>query len=369
MKNNILYISDTGDIIGGGEISLLNILSRLNKDRFFPLVICPSDGELVAEIKNMGIEIKIIPMESWKLPNPVAIINTVNEIIKVMKNNKISLAHANGSRGANYAGIACKIVGIPLIWHVRILESAGLFDRYISCLSDKIIANSNAVKNNRFSWLKNKVEVIYNGIDLKIFNVLSVKGNIRKEFCISSDTPFVATVGRVDWYKGHKYLLAAIKIVKESMPKVRFMIVGDGEYKKCLEKLSKKLEITENVVFTGNRKDIPLILNEIDLFVMSSVSEGFGRVAVEAMACSKPVVATKIGGLEEIVEDGVTGMLVPPINPESLAVSIMELLKNKEMAKKMGISGRKRAEELFSIEKNIDKTEKLYEDILKEENK
>jgi len=363
-KVNILYLTNTGNIIGGGEISLLDLLHGLDKEKFNPLIVCPFKGNLTEAIEKLGIEVEIVQMKRLKIPNPFLFIDSIIKLSRILKDRKILLVHANGSRCAIYGAIACKIVKVPIIWHVRILESDGLIDRFLAKFSSIIIVNSNAVKE-RFKWLKDKsrLEVIYNGIDLKKFSN-SFKGEkIRKEFGFDIEMPIVTTIGRLDWYKAHQYFLQAAEKVKKIIPNVRFLIVGDGERRDYLENLVKELGISENIVFAGNRKDIPEILNAIDIFVISSVSEGFGRVVVEAMACEKPVVATRVGGIVEIVEDGITGKLVPPKNSEALAEAIIELLNNKEESKNMGIAGRKRAERMFDIDENIKRTENLYKKI------
>jgi glycosyltransferase involved in cell wall biosynthesis len=365
-KVNILYLANTGNLIGGGEISLLDLLHGLNKEKFNPLVVCPFKGDLTEEIEKLGIEVEIVQMKGLKIPNPFLFISSIIKLSRILKDREILLVHANGSRCAIYGVIACKIVKVPIIWHVRILESNGLLDRFLAKFSSIIIVNSNAVKE-RFKWLKdkNRLEVIYNGIDLKKFSP-SFKGEkIRKEFGFSMEMPIIATIGRLDWYKAHRYFLQAAKKVKKIIPNAHFLIVGDGDSRGYLENLTKELGLGENVIFAGDRKDIPDILSSVDLFVLSSVSEGFGRVVVESMACEKPVVATRVGGIVEIVEDGITGKLVPPKNSQALAEVIIELLNNKREAKNMGIAGRKRAERMFDIEENVKKTENLYEKILK----
>lgn len=364
-KINILYLANTGDIVGGGEISLLDLLHGLNKEKFKPLVVCPFSGDLADEFKKLGIEIKIVKMGSLKIPNPVSFIRSVMTLVKILKNREIMLVHANGSRCAIYGSFACKIIGIPMIWHVRILESDGLLDRFLAKMSTVIIVNSKAVAE-RFKWLRNKskIKIIYNGIDLTKFGKTVQTEKIRKEFGFNLESPIVATVGRLDWYKAHQYFLQAAKKIKEILPNVRFLIVGDGKRKSYLESLTKKLGLSENVVFAGNRRDIPDILECIDVFALSSISEGFGRSAVESMASEKPVVATRVGGLCEIVDDGMTGILVSPKDPTVLAKAVVELLKDKKKAKDMGIAGRKKVEKMFSIEKNVKKTEELYKKIL-----
>jgi glycosyltransferase involved in cell wall biosynthesis len=146
------------------------------------------------------------------------------------------------------------------------------------------------------------------------------------------------------------------------------MIVGEGNsaYREKLEELSKNLGLSGTIVFTGFREDIPRIMNMLDIVVLSSTThlEGLSRVIIEAMASSKPVIATNSGGNPEAVEDGATGLLVPPEDPNRLAKSILILIKDKTKRNQMGEAGRKRAEKLFNIEKNVFRIEKVYEELL-----
>lgn len=364
-KYKVLYISNFSDIVGGGEVSLLGLLSRLDAARFVPAVVCPAEGELAQEFRKLGIKVSIIPMPRLKWVNPVFFSRTLSGLVKLIRAREISLVHANGSRCAVYGGIACRLTKIPMIWHVRILESDGLLDRLLAGLASVIIVNSNAVKD-RFKWLKdrNKLETVYNGIDLKKFRVLPGAARTRCELGIAPYVPLVGTVGRLDWYKAHQHFIQAAKLVKEAMPGARFLIVGEGDRRAELEAKVKELGLGKDIVFAGHRRDIPAIMAALDVFVLSSVSEGFGRVVAEAMACGKPVVATRVGGLLEVVEDGVTGKLVPPANPLALARAVIALLSDKNKAADMGAAGRRRAEALFGLEKNAEITEALYGRIL-----
>ncbi len=365
----ILYLANSGDIIGGGQISLLGLLKRLNRGKYHPVVVCPSVGSLYDELKRIGVETHIVRMNTLRNLNFLLWVKTINRLVQLIKSKKIQIIHSNGSRATIFGGIAARLTKIPLIWHVRIVNSDKLLDRLLARLASKIIVISKAV-SRRFNWLKNKedkIVLVYNGIDLERFKPNVGIRKVRGE-SLSSKTPMVVTVGRLDWYKGHKYLLEAAEKIVQILPDARFLIVGDGEYRKRLENQVKQLNLDENVIFTGNRKDIPEILAGIDLFVLSSVSEGFGRAVAEAMACAKTVVATKAGGLSEVVEDGITGRLVSPKNSTALAEAIIELLKDKKKAENMGIAGRKRVEKLFSIERNVKSIEELYEKILTREN-
>lgn len=363
---NILYLANSGEIFGGGQISLLGLIKGLNQGRFHPFVVCPADGSLVDELSKMGVETQIIRMETLRNLNIFSWMRTIHRLIQLIKGIKIDLIHSNGSRATIYGGIAARLTNTPLIWHVRIADSDRLLDKLLARLAAKIIVISKAV-GKRFDWLKNKEEkivVIYNGIDLEKFNPWINGEKIREEFHLSFQTPLVGIVGRLDWYKGHGYFLQAAKKIAEAIPDTHFLIVGDGEYKKRLENIRKELGLNENVLFTGNREDIPQILAGIDIFLLSSVSEGFGRSVAEAMACGKPVVATRAGGIPEIVVDGRTGILVPPRDSNAMACAIIELLKDREKGKDMGRKGRKRVEGFFSIERNVRETELVYQTVL-----
>jgi glycosyltransferase involved in cell wall biosynthesis len=365
--NSIAYLSNTGGITGGGERSLLDLLAGLDKEKFNPLLICPEEGEVAAAARKLGVAVEIVGMKSLRIPDPFSFFRSVRRLAGIFKKRGIALVHANGSRCAVYGAAACRVTKLPLIWHVRILESDGLLDRFLAASSSRVIVNSNAVKG-RFGWMrdKSKLEVIHNGIDLGGFYPSGRAEKIRKEFGFGPEAKVVATVGRLDWYKAHEYFLRAAGIVKAAVPEARFLVVGDGPRRRFLENLAAELGLGGCLRLTGDRPDIAEILNGIDLFALSSVSEGFGRVVVEAMACGKPVVATRVGGIVEIVEDGVTGILVPPRDPGAMARAIMELLGNSGKAGGMGAAGRGRAEKMFGIEKNVRKTEDLYEKVAHE---
>ena len=365
MKNlyNILYLANSGNIIGGGQISIRTLLEGLDEKKYHPLVVCPTRGNLVDELNNLGIETTIIKMESLRKLNVLSWFNTIFKLIRLIKRRNLDLIHSNGSRPTIYGGIAARITQTPLIWHVRIADTDKWVDKVLARFATKILVVSKAV-SLRFKWNKKKITVVYNGIDLEKFNPLIDGTKIRQEFSLLSSTPLVGIVGRLDNYKGHEYFIKAARKVIDAIPNTRFLIVGDGENRKKLESLKMKLGLNGHVIFTGNRDDIAEMMSALDLFVLSSVSEGFGRSAVEAMACGKAVVASNVGGLSEVVEDGVTGKLIPSKNPDSLTMAILSLLEDNEKARRMGHAGRQRTEKMFSLPENIMKTVGIYEQVI-----
>jgi glycosyltransferase involved in cell wall biosynthesis len=154
--------------------------------------------------------------------------------------------------------------------------------------------------------------------------------------------------------------------VLKVIPNAKLLVIGDGELKEELIKTCIYLSISQNVIFTGFRKDVNRIIEEIDLLVLSSLGEGFGLVCLEAMAMGKPIVASNVMAIPEIVVNGETGILTSPKNSHSLAEGIMKLLRDPDLARKMGEKGKKRLEKQFTIEKMTRKTEELYNDMIKE---
>ncbi len=370
MKKNILYLINTPDIKGGGEISLLNLLKKLDKKIYNPIVACPSEGDMSLAIRDMNIDVEIVSMRRLRSLNLYSLVTGVLKLIRIINAHKIDVIHANGSRCMIYGGIAGKIKRIPVIWHVRIVEKDNLLDRILSMLADRIIVISNSVRD-RFNWLKKKekINVIYNGIDIDDFTRDINTDKIRKELSIAEAEIVIGTVGQLISMKGHKYLIEAAKIVLEKIKNVKFIITGSSQgnnsYEMELKNMVKNYSLEDKIIFTGYQKDIKNIIALIDIFVFSAFGEGFGRVLIEAMALQKPIVAANSGGIPEIVVDGKTGLLVPEKDPQSIASAVIMLINEKDTRDRMGRAGRKRVEERFAIERHTRDVENLYSEVLK----
>lgn len=371
---NILYLTNTGKIVGGGEISLLNLLEHLDKARFKPYIVIPYEGNFTKEIRNLGIPVIEVVMK--KISNPLNIyysFKTLRNLKKIIKHYRIDLIHSNFTGGIAFlAGIASLILKIPFIWHVRVLESGGMLDLIHSILSSKIILISEAIKR-RLWWIpqKTKFVVIYNGVNLKRFCSTGDKRAFEKEIDRGKNEFLVSTLGRYHPIKGYEYFIKAAKVVSRVIPNTRFLIIGfnysqNNKYLNKLRNLAKRLNIEDRVIFMGGRKDIPAILPALDLFVLTSKIPAFERVLIEAMACAKPVVAFRAGAIPEIVIDGTTGFLAPPRDFKNIADKIIYFLKSKEIRDKFGKNGRLRAEQLFDINDHTKKIENLYMGLIRD---
>jgi len=233
--------------------------------------------------------------------------------------------------------------------------------------ADAIIVASRAVFNEAASLVKDvgKIHLISNGVDTKRFNP-ALNGNIiRKRFAVE-DKQVIFTLRHHSPRYGITYLLLAAKLVLDKRKDVAFIIGGSGPLLDYHKMLTRRLGISSYVLFTGRipQEELPLYYAASDVVVVPSLQEAWGLVATEAMACGKPVVASRVGGLPDQVIDGYNGFLVSPRDPKALADRILYLLENPSEARRMGLNGRKLAEEQFDIEKRVDKIVKLYRELV-----
>jgi glycosyltransferase involved in cell wall biosynthesis len=206
-----------------------------------------------------------------------------------------------------------------------------------------------------------KTVFIYNGVDEDNFSTFKNGSSAKAQLGVDSGVSLVGTVSSLAPHKGHKYLIQAAPMILDILPSTKFLIVGDGILREKLEEQVKNLNLISNVIFTGTRKNIPDLLPAMDIFVLPSCSrEGLGISIIEAMAAEKPVVATDIGGIPEVVKNGETGLLVLPRNSEALAQAIIELLQNPKKANTMGKKGRIRFQEKFTNKRMLSEVENLY---------
>lgn len=235
---------------------------------------------------------------------------------------------------------------------------------YVYTRSDIITTVSQGIKESLvidFGVPEDIIKVIYNGVDLLQIRE-SANENINHLWLSQKTVPVIISIGRLHKQKGYPYLLRAFAMVKKVLP-CRLMIIGEGEERERLERLAAELGIDDSVSFLGFQQNPCKFLSHSDIFVLSSLWEGFGRVLVEAMACGVPVVSTRCpSGPGEIINDRVNGLLVPPADEKALADAILNLLQDENLRKRLSINGRKRAEDF-----GIEVWTREFQDLLKRE--
>lgn len=383
--DTILYLDHTAKM-GGGEIALLNLVRSLDRSRFRPIVVLASDGPLAEKLKNAGIEVVLLPLDSSvvdtrihtlgagslvKFRQIASVVTYARRIARLAGEIDASVIHTNSLKSDIYGGIAGRMAGIPVVWHVRDSITsdylpaavAAAFRMLARFVPTAVVANSHSTLGTLRLPASRKTGVVYSGVDLSTFSTIEPH---RRD----SAAPIVAMVGRIARWKGQHVFIEAASAVLQRRPDCRFQIIGaplfgeDG-YLAHLRGLAAKLGVADNVEFLGFRADVPDLIAAADVVVHASIkAEPFGQVVVEAMAAGKPVIATNGGGLREIVVDGETGFLVPMGDVEEMAKRILELLGDPALALSMGRAGRKRVEEKFTIRQSLDIVQTLYSHLL-----
>ncbi len=369
---NILHVISKLPI-GGVENQLLLTLKKYDRSKLNPIVCSLLDkGEIGKEIEEAGIE--VISLNKLKHRFDPTIVKDLYRIIKKrdIKIVRTHQYHANlyGRLGAWLAKAPCIIASVHNVYTRDRKLHRRMINRFLSRVSDKVVAVSETVKHDILKYdglSEDKVTVIYNGIDTARFS--HINGNIiRKELKVPFDVPIIGTIGRLTFQKGIKYLIEAVSLVKKRFSKIILIIVGDGPIKDELQNYANTLDLNENVIFTGFRRDIPALLAAMDIFVLPSLWEGLPNALIEAMASGKPVIATDILPIREIMNSEKVGILIPPQNSNAIADSIEFLFHNKDLAETMGNNARERAFSDFNIQTTVNRYTKLFEKILQSKN-
>ncbi len=231
----------------------------------------------------------------------------------------------------------------------------------------RIVAVSPAVKQSLITYeaiSAKRIEIIFNGIDLAKFETVHNTKNIREKLKIESDCFVLGMIARLSSEKDPVSLIQAISLVADKYPRVKLLLIGDGPRRRELEDLVFKLKLTDKVIFTGSRRDIPQLLSILDVVVLSTFYEGTSITLLEAMAASKPVIASSVGGNPAVIEDGVSGFLVSGGDCKALADKILQLLADSDLRRQLAKGGYQRALERFSLKQMVDAYESLYNQTL-----
>lgn len=363
--HRILHLITELDV-GGAQKALGRLLAHLNRERFAPQVACLYNGDkaVAQEIRALGIAVTDLGMtKKWRW-------DAFWRLYRLLRRERPKILHT-WMFHANVPGrVMGRLAGVPVIissertmgqeaaWRYRL-------NRFTHPLADRVVCVSQQVADfaaDHVGIPRTNTVVIPNGVDLRTFGQSLTVREARLALGLPLDEPLIGTVTRLQPVKRLDVLLYAVA----PLPDVHAVIVGDGPQLARLETLSDELNLETRVRFIGHRRDVRPWLAALDVFVLPSAWEGMSNALLEAMATGLPVVATAVGGTPEVVVDGVTGLLVPPGDPDLLAQAIRQLLRDLDLRHTMGQAGRARVEKSFSIEETVRRTEELYTTLLKE---
>lgn len=366
---------------GGAPMALLEILHRYDRSRFeFHLAAGRTQDpslDLLEAGQSVPVPFHFVPHMQRDL-HPVRDLIAALHLFRIIRRGRYDIVHTHTSKAGFLGRLAAAAAGVRTIVHsphgtvlhgyfspfvarffATLERLCALISHSIACLTRKEIDQLLHAGVGRRSQYTH----IYNGIDVERFNTHPDRREAaRGRLSFSDETVVFVTVGRLVPIKGYEDLLEATRLVTEKAPQqpVRLLIVGEGELRSRLEAQRDALGIQSLVEFLGWRDDVDDILDACDVFVLSSLNEGLGLVLVEAMAKSLPVVATSVGGVPEVVDDGITGTLVTARARDDMADAMIAFARDSGLRLRMGDAGRRRAVNLFSIESTVRNTEALY---------
>ncbi len=348
--------------MGGVETGTVDLAKGLIK-RGHKAVVISGGGRLVQKLEALGAKHYTLPVYKKSL---FTILKMVPEVEKIIKTENIDIVHARSRAPAIIAFFAARRAGVRFITTAHGYYSTHIFSRIMGW-SDFVIVSSTLIARHMMEGLDvpyEKIRLIPRGVDLEEFRFNPISNAQKGEYRIG-------VIGRITPIKGHSFFIQAVARAIKLFPKIKVLIVGEPpfespEYKKKLESLVERLNIRDFVEFVGPKEEIAEFLSTLDLVVVPSVGqEAFGRVIIEAGAIGVPVIATKVGGVVDIIEDGKNGILVLPGDIQRLTGAILEVLKDRELAVSLVTEARKKVEKLYSLDEMAEKTLKVYEEALK----
>jgi glycosyltransferase involved in cell wall biosynthesis len=352
----------------GGISSYSVSLAKKLKEKGHEVFIASSGGDMVPELEDVKINHLQLPLNTKSELNPKVIISGIKTAFFV-SSNKIDIMHAQSRVAQVCCSLASSLTRIPYITTCHGFFKPKFTRKVFKFWGRKVIAISEAVRAhlvNDLKVAKNKIVLIYNGVDVKNFEryyTSQDKEAIRKEYKLE-DSPVVGIIARLSSVKGHEYLIRAAKFILAERSDIQFLIIGDGPEENKLKRLVKSLNIEKNIFFHSSILDTARPLSIIDIFVMPSISEGLGLAILEAMASGLPVVASNVGGIYSLVLEGENGILVAPKNPQALKEAVLKLINDKKLCLQMGRKSREICGSKFSLDIFAEEVEKVYREII-----
>lgn len=335
-------------------------------------------GKSLSRLEEAGVSI-LTDSDLVRKISPVQDMRSLLRMTSLFQRIRPQIVHTHTSKAGILGRFAAALARVPVVVHTphgHVFHGyfAGpetklfiILERLAARSTDRIIMLTDGEKKDHLRFRiapEKKFITIHSGVDLAPFTPDRIDSvSAREDLGIPLSCPVVGTVGRLTEVKGHRYLLEAASLILKEKPDTWFVILGSGELKSDLKHLAASLGIDGRVIFSGWRSDVAPVLSAFDLFAFPSLNEGMGKALVEAMAMGLPVIASRTGGIPDLVKDGRNGLLIPPADSRALASSILDLLSDHEKRNRMGKRGKTKAS-FFGTDSMIDKIDLLYKDLL-----
>jgi glycosyltransferase involved in cell wall biosynthesis len=352
---------DTARTWRGGQSQVLTTLMGLRAMGHRTLLVAHSEGELRQRAAE-GLD--LVPLA----PKTEMDLTAAWRLSRLIKQLKPDIVHAHDPHGVAMAALALsmstQLAKPPLVaarrvdFHLRGSSLSRWKYRQVDCF----ICASEAIRQLLLGdgVPPGRAVTVHEGIDIERVE-RAEPAQLHGEFWLPHHAPLIGNVAALVAHKGQRHLIEAARVVLPQAPDARFIIAGEGELRPALERQIKEYHLEKHVLLAGFRPDVLSLHKAFDIFAMSSITEGLGTSLLDAMAAGKPIVATRAGGIPEVVVDGETGLLVPPRDHEAMADAIVQLLRDESLRRQMGDAGRARARALFSAERMVQNTLQVYQ--------
>lgn len=379
--------------LGGVEVTTLEVVRRLDRNRFHPVVICPAEGELVDYCRQFGIIVYILPRPSFRsvttriigryITNPAAVVAMgfgflmmANRTAHFLRTHPVDLVCTKGLLSHFYGGMAAARVGVPCIWHmqehVETRRAGGIYPGVLNWAARRwanhVVADAQTIgcQFAKDLWDAGRVHVVYNGVDTERLQPGLDRCGIRRELGIPMNAPVIGQVGRIIPLKGQHVLIKAVVHLFRQFPNLHILFVGaplfdNGDYEVSLRVLATQLDLAEHVHFLGFRHDINQVLAAIDVLVHPSTEPDSPLVILEGLAAGKAIIATAVDGTRELVVDGTEAILVPPGDSAGLAQALARVLTDTVLRTRLGTAARRAALERYSLDISVRRLEQIFE--------
>lgn len=386
----ILFITDHGGQLGGAEHSMLELIQELQSRGHRIYCIIPSAGAFTTALEEHGVECWIRNMPVIERNNQFGYIFKhilfllwfAVSVLFLLHRRKIDIIHANKTTSIFYAAALSVMTWKPLVWHVRNYNRHfGFVGKLLYRLTDRVICISNDVARPFFdAFGKRKVAIVYNGVSVQPYNKVSyVASKLKQTLNLPANNFLVGVAGRITAFKNIETFVEALSIIAQEGRKntnIKGVIIGDCitsnpmqmhldlEYKKSIVRRITALKLELSVHWVGFTAQPDLYIRDLDVLVLPSIAEPFGRILIEAMALGVPVIGSRSGGIPEIIEDGHSGLLFEAGNAHELAQTIMALAADPIRRRALSKAGWERARNSFSTETYTNRVEEIYRSLL-----
>jgi glycosyltransferase involved in cell wall biosynthesis len=370
---SILYIHNSAQIAGGNR-ALLGLFDYLNRGRFRAVSVLPASGPMEQELRARAVPYRVVPFEAALTGGPLQAMQLVWRLGLLCSKEKIRVLHANDGRCYRHASVAARLLGIHRICHLQFPPEPKSLTWALNVRPDVLITCSKhmgrQLEDAGLECLQSvPIVPVENAVDTVRYRPPQDVGQLRRSLGLEGNAQIVTIVGSVSERKGHRDFLDAARQILGRRPLTLFLVLGDdlegkGAYRLAMEDYARVLGIAERVRFLGFRADTADWIAASDVVVLPSLKEGLPLSLAEAHGCGKPVVATRIDGIPEIVEDGVSGFLFEPHDVAGMSAAVTRLLEDEPRRIEMGMAGRQRAERVFSQRAHAAKIQEVYERLL-----